>query len=149
MFIIYTCKSCLSYIHVSLVYNILISLFPDPATKLSIKQPPQDRLITTETSTMFRCDADVSVNAEIGFKIFDKEIVLDSNCKANFTGVVHCNKMMNGHATELLCDYSQSHTVSCNFSVQDLTVDSSSVVTCFVRDNLEVNTSAALYVKRK
>ena len=98
---------------------------------------------------MFRCDADVSVNAEIGFKIFDKEIVLDSNCKANFTGVVRCNKIMNGHATELLCDYSQSHTVSCNFSVHDLTVNSSSIVTCFVRDNLEVNTSAVFYVKRK
>ena len=130
----------------------MISLFPDPATKLSIKQPPQDRLITTETSTMFRCDTNVSVNARIGFKIFEEEIVSQSSCNEmiSYTGVIQCNKTMNGHATELLCDYSQSHTVTCNFSVHDLTVDSSSIVTCFVRDNQdEVNTSAALYVKRK
>ena len=99
---------------------------------------------------MFRCDADVSVNAKISFEIFDEEIVFDSNCNVNYTGVIQCNKMMSGHATELLCDYSQFHTVSCNFSVHDLTVNSSSVVTCFVReDQNEVNTSAALYVKRK
>ena len=122
--------------------------------ELSIKQAPQNSLITTETSTMFRCDADVSVNAKISFEIFDEEIVSDSDqsiCDVmSYTGVIYCNKMMSGHATELLCDYSQSHTVSCNFSVHNLTVNSSSAVTCFVReDQNEVHTSAALYVKRK
>ena len=134
----------------------MISLFSNPATVpvLSIKQPPQDRLITTENSTMFRCDACVSVNATIGFKIFSEKIVSNpdiSLCNVmNHTGVIHCNKIINEHTTELLCDYSLSNSVSCNFSVYDLTVNSSSVVTCFVRDDQnEVNSSSALYVKGK
>ena len=130
----------------------MISLFPDPATVLSIKQSPQN--ITTENSAMFRCDADVSVNARIGFKIFNDEIVSNpdiSVCNViSYTGVIRCDKIINEHTTELLCDYSQSHSVSCNLSVYDLTVNSSSVVTCFVRDDQnEVNSSAALYVKGK
>ena len=117
----------------------MISLFPDPATVLSIKQSPQN--ITTENSAMFRCDADVSVNARIGFEIFNDEIVSNIlDCVVlSYTGVIRCDKIINEHTTELLCDYSQSHSVSCNFSVYNLTVNSSS----------EVNSSAALYVKGK
>ena len=117
--------------------------------KLEITQ-----LSTTEDSAIFRCDAVVSINTKIGFEIFDEEICSDLHqgyCYLiNFGGVIHCNKIINGHTTELRCDYSLPNSVSCNFSVYDLTVNSSSVVTCFVRDDQnEVNNSAALYLNRK
>ena len=126
-------------------------MISDPVTVLSIKQPPQNRLITTENSTMFRCDANVSVNATIGFKIFNDEIVSNTVCSLiSYIGVIRCDKIINEHTTELLCNYFQSNSVSCNFSVYDLTVNSSSVVTCFVCDDQnKVNNSAALYLNCK